>query len=243
MIARAESGQARDNMADFDAADVARGIHELYEPLAEDNGLSLEVRAGPAWLHGNRELVSQALANLVENAIKYGQPAPALQPSNGDGVSGGGRFITILSSDGRSSYPKIIVDGQYSDPYWMTSPSCPNNGFFVYGLMMNPTRIAKEIDITFYILKVLSWLRVVWDLKAPAQIILRNEQRLGARVIDRAAAQLVASLNTDFIAGAIAGTLESLGSRDDRTRFRKFWREDRNGVALFSEWREMSPTP
>jgi stearoyl-CoA desaturase (delta-9 desaturase) len=65
-----------------------------------------------------------------------------------------------------------------------------------------------EFDPTFYILKLLSWLRVVWDLKAPAQIILRNEQRLGARVIDRAAAQLVASLNTDFIAGAIAGTLE-----------------------------------
>ena len=75
-------------MDDFDAADVARGIHELYEPLAEDNGLSLEVRAEPAWLHGNRELVSQALANLVENAIKYGQPAPALQPANGDAAGG-----------------------------------------------------------------------------------------------------------------------------------------------------------
>src|SRR4051812_38346152 len=84
MIARAESGQARGNMDDFDAAEVARGIHELYEPLAEDNGLILQVRTEQARLHGNRELVSQALANLVENAIKYGQPAPALQPANGD---------------------------------------------------------------------------------------------------------------------------------------------------------------
>jgi signal transduction histidine kinase len=74
MIARAESGQARDNMTDFDAAEVAHGIHELYEPLAEDKGLILEVAADAATLHGNRELVSQALANLVENAIKYGQP-------------------------------------------------------------------------------------------------------------------------------------------------------------------------
>jgi signal transduction histidine kinase len=80
MIARAESGQARGNMDDFDAAEVAQGIQELYEPLAEDNGLTLHVRTEPARLHGNRELVSQALANLVENAIKYGQPAPALQP-------------------------------------------------------------------------------------------------------------------------------------------------------------------
>jgi signal transduction histidine kinase len=75
MIARAESGQARDDMSDFDAADVARGIHELYEPLAEDDGLKLVVAAAPAPLHGNRELISQALANLVENAIKYGKPA------------------------------------------------------------------------------------------------------------------------------------------------------------------------
>src|SRR5688500_13163464 len=75
MIARAESGQARGDMTDFDAADVARGIQELYEPLAEDDGLELSVEAAPAPLHGNRELISQALANLVENAIKYGKPA------------------------------------------------------------------------------------------------------------------------------------------------------------------------
>jgi len=75
MIARAESGQARGDMIDFDAADVARGIHELYEPLAEDDGTTLRVRTVPAPLHGNRELISQALANLVENAIKYGRPA------------------------------------------------------------------------------------------------------------------------------------------------------------------------
>jgi signal transduction histidine kinase len=80
MIARAESGQARGNMDDFDAADVARGIHELYEPLAEDDGMTLNVKAAPVRLHGNRELISQALANLVENAIKYGKPSPVVQP-------------------------------------------------------------------------------------------------------------------------------------------------------------------
>jgi signal transduction histidine kinase len=75
MIARAESGQARGNMDDFDAADVANGIHELYEPLAEDGGMTLRLKTSAAPLHGNRELISQALANLVENAIKYGKPA------------------------------------------------------------------------------------------------------------------------------------------------------------------------
>jgi signal transduction histidine kinase len=80
MIARAESGQARGNMDDFDAADVAKGIHELYEPLAEDDGMTLRVKAATARLHGNRELIGQALANLVENAIKYGKPSPVVQP-------------------------------------------------------------------------------------------------------------------------------------------------------------------
>jgi len=78
MIARAESGHANGEMTDFDAAEIARDIQELYEPLAEDNGLSLRVDASQAPVRGNRELVSQALANLVENAIKYGKPAPPL---------------------------------------------------------------------------------------------------------------------------------------------------------------------
>jgi signal transduction histidine kinase len=86
MIARAESGQARGNMDDFDAADVANGIHELYEPLAEDGDMTLTVKTAPTKVHGNRELISQALANLVENAIKYGKPVPAAQPLGADAV-------------------------------------------------------------------------------------------------------------------------------------------------------------
>jgi signal transduction histidine kinase len=73
MIARAESGQARDDMTVFDAAEIVRGIGDLYEPLADDKGLTLRVETAPAaWMRGNRELISQAVANLVDNAIKYG---------------------------------------------------------------------------------------------------------------------------------------------------------------------------
>ena len=75
MIARAESGQARDGMADVDAAEIARGVGELYEPVADEKGIQLRVEASTAApVHGNRELISQALANLVDNAIKYGAP-------------------------------------------------------------------------------------------------------------------------------------------------------------------------
>jgi stearoyl-CoA desaturase (Delta-9 desaturase) len=64
-----------------------------------------------------------------------------------------------------------------------------------------------EIDPTFYLLKALSGLGLVWDLKMPPKTVLRNEQRLGSRVIDRAAAQLAASFNPDLIATAVASAL------------------------------------
>jgi signal transduction histidine kinase len=78
MIARAESGQARDNMSEFDASEIARDVVELYEPVAEDRGLELRVVAdAPLRVNGNRELVGQALANLIDNAIKYAASAAA----------------------------------------------------------------------------------------------------------------------------------------------------------------------
>jgi signal transduction histidine kinase len=78
MIARAEAGAGPENLIDFDAADVARDVGELYEPAAEDRGLTLEVSTEPGlMLYGSRELIGQALANLVDNALKYGSPSGA----------------------------------------------------------------------------------------------------------------------------------------------------------------------
>jgi signal transduction histidine kinase len=73
MIARTESGQSSTPLAEFDAADMVQGIADLYEPLAEEKGLAFRVDAqGLLSMRGNRELLTQALANLVDNAIKYG---------------------------------------------------------------------------------------------------------------------------------------------------------------------------
>jgi signal transduction histidine kinase len=77
MISRAEAGELRKAMTDFDAAEVARDVGELYEPVAEESGLGLAIDA-PEHLpvKGSRELISQALANLVDNAIKHGGTVP-----------------------------------------------------------------------------------------------------------------------------------------------------------------------
>jgi signal transduction histidine kinase len=89
MIARAESGQAGENMVEeFDAAEIARGVGELYEPFADESGLALTVKAPTrAVVRGNRELVSQALANLVDNAIKYARPAACVEKATGGEIT------------------------------------------------------------------------------------------------------------------------------------------------------------
>jgi signal transduction histidine kinase len=73
MIARAEAGQARDTMTDVDLADLTENVAELYEPLADEQGLDLTVTSEPVVVHGVRELLAQALSNLIDNAIKYGR--------------------------------------------------------------------------------------------------------------------------------------------------------------------------
>jgi len=74
--------------------------------------------------------------------------------------------------------------------------------------------------------RALSWLGVVWDLKTPPAAVLLNEQRLGSRVIDRAAELLASRFNPERIALAIASALhrselsalqETLGRARDRT--------------------------
>jgi stearoyl-CoA desaturase (Delta-9 desaturase) len=65
-----------------------------------------------------------------------------------------------------------------------------------------------EIDTTYYILKALSWTGVVWGLKAPPTEVVRNEQMLGSRVINRAAEQLVAHFGPERVAAAIGAALQ-----------------------------------
>jgi stearoyl-CoA desaturase (delta-9 desaturase) len=66
-----------------------------------------------------------------------------------------------------------------------------------------------EIDVTFYVLKALSLTGIVWDLRSPPADVLRNEARLGSRVVNRAAEQLVSGFNPEQIALAVSSALHS----------------------------------
>jgi len=79
LVARLEAGALEENAERFDVGRAVRDVAELYEPVADERGMALavNVEAGPQ-LTGNRQLVVQAVANLIENAIKYsGKPARA----------------------------------------------------------------------------------------------------------------------------------------------------------------------
>ncbi len=73
-ISRAEAGVGRHQFAEFDIGDLLRDICEIYAPVAEERGVTLSVAKAPSVIYtGNRQLIGQSLANLVDNALKYGE--------------------------------------------------------------------------------------------------------------------------------------------------------------------------
>ena len=73
-ISRSEALTGRNQFTWFDAGELAAELAEMYDPLADERGASLRYarpeRAAP--LFGHRQLLAQALSNLIENAIRYG---------------------------------------------------------------------------------------------------------------------------------------------------------------------------
>ena len=81
LIAEAEAGSLRETMREVSLTDVIQGVGELYGPLAEEKDLRFSMVVPPEGgvVRGNRNLISQALANLVDNAIKYTPAGGALE--------------------------------------------------------------------------------------------------------------------------------------------------------------------
>jgi signal transduction histidine kinase len=74
-IAAAEAGTGDRADEPLDLGQITRAAVELYEPLAEEKGFALRLDSDPAtMIRGDRHLLSQAVANLIDNALKYGAP-------------------------------------------------------------------------------------------------------------------------------------------------------------------------
>ena len=101
-IARMEAGSSGDSFEQLDAAGILDEIVELYEPVLEDVGgrLTLETER-PLPLRGNRTLLSQALSNLIDNAIKYGRHEGGEGPTiKLTGTVEGDDLCLIVTDDG-----------------------------------------------------------------------------------------------------------------------------------------------
>lgn len=106
MIARLEAGNAREILADLDAAEVVRGVVELYEAVAEEAGAALRAEVEESLpVRGNRELLGQALANLLDNAVKYGAPADA--PPITVSARRAGERVVICVADHGPGIPEV----------------------------------------------------------------------------------------------------------------------------------------
>lgn len=75
-IAEAEAGSTLTDIAPVDLRALIEDVVDLYGPVAEDMGLTLHTAQpanlpAPLWVGGNRELLFQALSNILDNAIKY----------------------------------------------------------------------------------------------------------------------------------------------------------------------------
>lgn len=88
-IAEAEAGAGGSRATRLDLSEVARSAAEFYEPVAEEEGFALSLAAEPGvMIRGDRHLLSQALANLIDNALKY---------------AGGGEIeVKVFRRDGRA---------------------------------------------------------------------------------------------------------------------------------------------
>jgi signal transduction histidine kinase len=97
-ISRAESGDQSHEQAPVDLASLAREMVELYLPGMQDRGLALSVAAtSPAVIDGQRQLLAQLIANLLENALKY--------------VPSGGSVRVAVRSDAVNTVLEVVDDG------------------------------------------------------------------------------------------------------------------------------------
>lgn len=71
-ISRAEAGMGRQQFEQFDLGDLIRAICEIYQPMVEERGVTMEVGGErSASFFGNRQMIGRAVANLIDNALKY----------------------------------------------------------------------------------------------------------------------------------------------------------------------------
>ncbi|TKD45826.1 MAG: HAMP domain-containing protein [Mesorhizobium sp.] len=105
MISRLEAGYSSESTSRVDLAASVHDVVELYEPVAEEAGVTLETSVQDGFaVDGNRELIGQALSNIVDNAIKYSTDSTA-KPTVRVALDRVGREIRLSVTDNGQGIP------------------------------------------------------------------------------------------------------------------------------------------
>jgi signal transduction histidine kinase len=97
-IARIEAGSVTGSFVELSLDEVARDACDLYRAVAEERDVALVLSEAPARIVGDRDLLFQALANVLDNAVKY--------------TPGGGRIVVRVDTDSRHAHLSIGDTGR-----------------------------------------------------------------------------------------------------------------------------------
>jgi signal transduction histidine kinase len=103
-ISRSEAATSRGQFSHFDVGELGAELSEMYEPVAEEAGAVLRFHRPrrPVEFFGHRQLIAQALVNLIENAIRYGASGNDIEVT----VNEAGRRISIAVADHGPGIPE-----------------------------------------------------------------------------------------------------------------------------------------
>jgi signal transduction histidine kinase len=102
-IAEIEAGSRRASFRRVDTVTILEGVADLYGPVAEEKGVTLSVSYPQRLeINGDPALIQQAVANLIDNAVKFSQPGGTVRLS----ASVEGRRIRIVVSDRGPGIPE-----------------------------------------------------------------------------------------------------------------------------------------
>ena len=118
-------------------------------------------------------------------------------------VSGSQRYMT--GDDSRNNFWLALItlgEGWHNNHHHYQSST--RQGFLWW-----------EVDISYYVLRVMSWFRLVWDLRAPPEAIVRGERPVGRKVVEKVAGELAAAFNVETISVAVREVWEASSTLDD----------------------------
>lgn len=106
-IARLEAGVETGQIETFDLDGLIGDVAELYAPVAEERGVALDAEPGDAGrIRGDRDLLFQALANLLDNAIKFSPGGGTVEIA----ARGRDEGVEIAVADGGPGIPDALKE-------------------------------------------------------------------------------------------------------------------------------------